>query len=217
MKMKMPLPYLSNSAFELFQKDPMAYYTQYYVARLDESKPAMDLGKIFQLAWCDPKYDYVAALKKLGFNGDKARAMKNALTHPATVRLPKRKTEKQVIVKHPTLAYPILAQFDGIETDDPLIVENKWGIPWTQERVDTGIYFDMEGKRRRARQITWYILAYKLKYGKMPKFLLQSFNGKNGVVNKFWAKRTVADLKELTADIESMVRRIEAGDFKKYN
>lgn len=212
-KLKLPLPYISNSSFALFQIDPMAWYQQYYVARVREDSKPMTLGSIFQEAWCNPKYDYVRALHAAGFNGDKARAMKTSLEHKQTVRLPKSKTEKTIIVKGAGLKYPIMAKFDGLDPDATLIVENKWGAVWTQKRVDDGLYFDQDKKQRQDRQITWYILAYKIKYGRLPKFLLQSFNGKNGIPNQFWAKRTLYDLDKLVFDINSMVDRIEAGDF----
>lgn len=191
----------------------MEWYQQYFVARVTEESAPMNLGRVFQDAWCDPKYDYVAALKKLGFNGDKARAMKTSLEHPQTVRLPKRKTEKTFIVKGHGLKYPIMVKADGLDTDVDLIIENKWGAVWTQKRVDDGLYYDQDKKQRQDRQITWYILGYYIKYGRLPKFLLQSFNGKNGIPNHLWAKRTAYDLDKLVFDINSMVDRIEAGDF----
>lgn len=215
-KLKMPLPYLSHSAFALFQRDPMAYYEQYYVGRFQEEKEPMTVGKIFQKAWCDPKYNYVEALKKAGFNGDKARAIKTALEHPATVRLPKKLTEKQRIVTGRGLEYPILAQFDGEDVDANLLVENKFGVAWTQDRVNNGEYYDSEGVKRRDRQLTWYTLVYWIKYRKFPKFLLQSFNGKHGAPNKFWVKKYAVDLDILVNDINNMVARILAGDFEKH-
>lgn len=173
----------------------------------------MTLGSVFQDAWCDPKYDYVAALKSAGFNSDKARAMRNSLQHHQTVRLPKRKTERTIIVKGHGLKYPIMAKFDGLDTDATLIVENKWGVVWSQKRVDDGLYYDQDKKQRHDRQITWYILAYLIKYGTIPKFLLQSFNGKNGIPNHFYATRSAYDIDKLVFDINSMVDRVRAGDF----
>jgi hypothetical protein len=215
-KLKMPLPYLSHSAFALFNRDPMAYYEQYYVARYQEERAPMTLGKIFQLAWCDPKYDYAEALKKAGFTSDKARAIKTALEHPATIRLPKKLTEKSITIKGRGLEYPILAQLDGLDPEANLIVENKFGVPWTQERVNNGMYRDSEGVEHRDRQLTWYTLVYWIKYRKYPKFLLQSFNGKHGAPNKFWVKKYSVDLDMLIHDINSMVARVTAGDFEKY-
>lgn len=211
--LEMPLPYLSNSSFGLFQKDPMAWYKQYFVARVTEESDPMTLGAIFQDAWCDKKYDYPTRLKDAKFNSDKARAMRNSLQHSQTIRLPKSKTERTIIVKGHGLKYPIMAKFDGLDTTADLIVENKWGVVWNQKRVDDGLYYDQDKKQRQDRQITWYILAYLIKYKRMPKFLLQSFNGKNGIPNHFWATRTAFDLDKLVFDINSMVDRVRAGDF----
>lgn len=216
MKIEMPLPYLSNSAFNLYCKDPMEYYEQYFVARVQKEYKPMTEGKIFQEAWCDKKFDYKKALQKEGFNPDRARAIETALSHHATVRLPKSKTEKEYIVKGFGLNYPILAQFDGLDPKAILIVENKWGKPWTAERVENCVYYDRDGTQRRDRQITWYILAFYIKHRKLPKFLLQSFNSKSGIPNKFWTKRTMDDLHMLVRDINTMVERVQAGDFEKY-
>lgn len=212
----MPLPYLSKSAFELYEKDPMEYYEQYFVARVYEESEAMTLGTIFQEAWCDPKYNYKKALKEAGFNSDKARAIENALNHPATIKLPKKKTEKSVTVQGRGLRYPVLAQFDGLDPDINLIVENKFGAVWTQDRVNSSVYYDKDRKQRKDRQLTWYTLVYWIKYRKFPKFLLQSFNGRNGIPNKFWVKKYAADLDMLVADINNMVTRVQSGDFEKY-
>lgn len=215
-RLQMPLPYLSNSAFNLYEKDPMEYYEQYFVARVQEESEPMTLGTIFQEAWCDKKYDYAKALEEAGFNGDKERAIKTALEHHATVKLPKKYTEKKLTVQGRGLEYPILAQFDGYRPDAILVVENKFGAPWTQERINNSVYYDKEGVKRRDRQLTWYILTFYIKHRKMPKFLLQSFNSKNGTPRKFWVTRTMYDLDMLIQDINNMVTRVQAGDFNKY-
>ena len=193
----------------------MEWYMQYMVARVEKEGEPLTLGKIFQQAMCDKKFDYAKALKEAGFNSDKERIFKRALENRTIVRLPKKNTEKKIIVKGRGLNYPILAQFDGIDTDITLIVENKFGCVWTQQRVDDGIFYDETRTKRQDRQITWYILAYYIKYGVMPRFLLQSFNGKNGALVQLWAERTMFDLDKLVHDINEMVARVEAGDFNK--
>lgn len=187
---------------------------QYMVGRVERVGKKMSLGKIFQMAWCDKKYDYTLALKQNGFNSDEARAMRNALAHERTVRLPKSKTEKSITVIGRGLNYPILIQLDGCDPDANLIVENKWGATWTQKRVDDGLYYDENKVQRQDRQITWYMLGYWIKYRRMPKFLLQSFNNKNGIPTHLWAKRYEYDLDKLVHDINAMVARVEAGDFE---
>ena len=218
-KLKLPLPYISHSSFSLFQWDPLEWYQQYYVARVEKKSEPMTLGKIFQLAWSNPKFDYTEALKAEGFTSDKARIIKQALENKEVIRLPKGLTEKELIVQGRGLNYPILAQLDGEETNADLIVENKFGVVWKQERLDTGIYWLGDGPRTglcRDRQKTWYMLAYYLKHKKKPKFLLQSFNGKNGQLTKLWGKSTMYDFDLLINDINNMVTRIEAGDFEKH-
>lgn len=218
-KLKLPLPYISHSSFALFHFDPLEWYQQYYVARVDKQTDPMTLGKIFQLAWSDPKFDYAKALKKEGFTSDKARIIKQALNNPEVIRLPKKLTEKEIVVQGRGLTYPILAQLDGEDQISHLIVENKFGMVWKQERLDTGEYWLADGPRKglcRDRQKTWYMLAFYLKYRKKPKFLLQSFNGKNGQLTKLWGHSTMYDFELLINDINNMVTRIEAGDFEKH-
>ena len=200
-KMKLPRPYLSYSQFYLYQNDPMEYYQQYYVCRVDEPTPKMLFGKIFQEAWCDKKYDYAKELKAAGFTANYERVIREALSHKSTVFLPKSMTEYRMLVKHPRLNYPVLSIFDGFRPSARLIVENKMGVVWTQERVDTD------------KQLTWYLLSCKLKLGFVPKMLLQSFNSNNGIPTQYWVKRYQFDFDKLIQDINTMVERLEAGDF----
>lgn len=203
-KLQMPLPYISHSQLWLFEHDPEEYYQQYFVARVDEPTDKMIFGKIFQEAWSDPKCNWRQQLKDAGFNGDKTRVIETALAHKETVRLPKSKTEKRVKVKHPDVPIPLLAIFDGKDDDRTVIVENKMGLVWKKDRVESDA------------QLTWYILCYKLKYGRVPKLLLQCFNARNGIPTKFWVKRTQKDFDDLITRINNMITRVEAGDFTKY-
>lgn len=200
--LKMPLPYISYSAWALFQKSPVEYYQQYFIGRIDKPTPRMLLGKIFQEAWSDPKYDYVKELKKVGFTSDYERIIRTALNHKQTVRLPKHKCERKHIVRSRELDHPIMAVFDGEDKPIQLLVENKLGHVWTQHEADT------------SEQITWYVLAWKIKYRTFPKnILLQSFNGKNGLPTLLWTKRAQYDLDELTYRINQTVAKIKAGEF----
>jgi len=203
-KLKLPKPYISPSQFMLFNRDPMAYYEQYFVARIDEATTKMTFGKIFQKAWCDKKYNYEKALQEHGFTSDKIRVIKTALTHPETIRLSKNKTEKTIRIKHPDIigGYELLCILDGL--DDDLIIENKMGAWWTGQRVEDSV------------QLTWQIMSFYIKYEKMPTCLLQSFNSNNGIPRLILAKRTKQDFQNLITDINSMITRIEAGDFEKY-
>lgn len=200
----MPLPYLSFSAFDLYQRDPIEFYQQYFVCRVDRATAKMTLGKIFQEAWSDPKYDYKKALKSAGFTSNYERIVRTALEHPRTVRLPKNKCEKKYIVKGRGLAYPIMGVFDGDDVGKKTIIENKFGAVWSQDTVT------------KHKQITWYMLVNKIKRGYMPKFLLQSYNAKNGIPKHYWAKRYEFDLDKLVQEINTMVARVQAGDFEKH-
>lgn len=200
-KLKMPLPYLSYSAFDLYLRDPIEFYKQYYVGRVDSATPKMVLGKVFQEAWSDPKYDYAEELRKAGFTADAERAVRTALTHPQTVRLKKSKCEKEYTVQGRGLKYPIKGIFDGEDREAQLIVENKFGAPWNQYTVN------------KSKQLTWYILITTIKHGYTPKVLLQSFNSKNGLPTHFWVTRSVFELDKLVNDINKVVERIESADF----
>lgn len=203
-KLKLPVPYISHSQFWLFEKDPMAYYEQYFVARVDEPTPKMTFGKIFQEAWSDKKYNWRKALQDGGFTSDKVRVIENALSHPDAVRLPKSKTEIKITVDHPKVGHPLLSIMDGLELDKKKITENKMGVWWSQKTVDEST------------QLTWYLMSCYLKYGKMFTLLLQSFNANNGIPHVFKVKRSKADFDALVERINSMITRIEAGDFEKY-
>lgn len=202
---KLPLPYISHSQFYLFERDPMAYYEQYFIARVDNATPKMIFGKIFQEAWSDKKYNYKEELRKAGFTSDKERIIRTALSHPETFKLPKNKTEKKFSIRHPKIKdYDLLSILDGMEKDKHVITENKMGVWWTEKMV------------QESTQITWYMMCYYIKYGKKPKVRLQSFNSNNGRPRIFPAKRTQKDFDNLIDRINAMIIRIEAGDFTKY-
>ena len=182
----------------------MEFYSQYFIGRVDKATPKMTLGKIFQEAWSDPKYNYIKALRDAGFTSNYARIVKTALEHEQTVRLPKRKCEKKLIVQGLGLNWPVMGIFDGDDEDAQLIVENKFGAPWNQERVDSH------------RQLTWYAMVCKIKRRYIPKLLLQSFNSKNGIPSKYWTRRTNYDIDRLVQDINKMIASVEAGDFENH-
>lgn len=202
-KFKLPKKYISPSQLYLFENFPMAYYEQYFIGRIDKATPKMIFGKIFQEAWCDKKYNYESELQKNGFTSDKVRVIKTALSHKDTIMVPKRKTEITIKIKHPAIKdYELLCILDGLV--DNVITENKMGVWWTEKTVAENA------------QLTWQMMAYYIKYKKMPKLRLQSFNSNNGFPRIFWAKRTKHDFDNLIIRINSMITRIEAGDFERY-
>ena len=201
-KLKMPLPYLSYSAWDLYLRDPMEFYMQYFVGRVDKATDKMTLGKIFQEAWSDPKYNYIKELRDAGFTSNWARIIKTALEHPQTIRLPKRKCEKKLIVQGLGLNWPVMGIFDGDDEDARLIVENKFGAPWNQARADE------------AKQLTWYAMVCKIKRGYIPKQVLQSINSKTGIPSQYWTRRTNFDIDKLVGEINEMIANVEAGNFE---
>ena len=203
--MKLPAPYISYSQYWLYRKDPMEYYEQYYIGRVDEPTPPMILGRVFQEAWCDPKYNYTQALIDEGMApaARYSRIIKTALEHPRTIKVAKSKTEKRLKVQGMGLKYPILGILDGFDTDRRVILENKMtNNAWDQDRADTD------------EQLTWYALAVRLKYGWTPKIILQAVNSKNGIPKQYQTKRYVTQMRDLIININSMVDRIAAGDFE---
>ena len=202
-KIKLPKKYISPSQLMLFERDPMAYYDQYFVGRIDSATPKMIFGKIFQEAWCDKKYNYKKELTDAGFTSDKIRVIKTALSHPDTIMVAKNKTEKTIKIKHQGVKdYELLCILDGLDRD--VIVENKMGIWWSEKMVAESV------------QLTWQMMSYYIKFKKMPKLILQTFNANNGFPRIHIAKRTKKDFDDLIIRINSMITRIEAGDFEKY-
>jgi len=203
-KLKMPCPYVSYSQLALFERDPMEYYQQYFVARVDYATDKMTFGKIFQEAWCDPKFDYTQALTKAGFTSDYVRVIKTALSHPDTIKMPKKYTEQKILVKTNKMLWPMIANLDGFSLALELMVENKMGVWWSEKQV------------KESDQLTWYIMSVKLQYGLIPRAVLQSFNSKNGIPKLHVVKRSQADFDALVQRVNNMVTRIEAGDFEKH-
>ena len=200
-KLQMPCPYVSYSQLALFERDPLEYYQQYFVARVDWATDKMTFGKIFQEAWCDKKYDYVKELTKAGYTSDFIRVVKTALAHPDTVSMPKSFTEKRLLVKTDKMLWPMLAILDGFRKPLKLLVENKMGVWWSQKMVDE------------SPQLTWYMMSVYLEYGFVPKTLLQTFNSKSGIPRLFVVKRTKKDFEALIDRVNIMVTKIQAGDF----
>ena len=198
--MKMPLPYISYSAWSLYLEDPTEYFSQYFVCRVDKPTIKMKIGKIFQEAWCDRSYDFEKRLKEEGATSDIARAMKRALDSKDTIRLEKSETEKKYIVRHAKLKHPIIAIFDG-ETKRT-IIENKYGTPWSKKMAEE------------SKQLVWYSLVYKIRNGVMPQIILQTFSAKNGSVRQFKIKHKEWEIEQMIEEINAVVDRIKSGDFE---
>lgn len=205
----MPKPYISWSQFWLYQNNPLEYYQQYFVCPIDRKSQKMTLGSIFQLSWCDSKYDYTSELHKAGFTSNYSRIIKTALHHKDTLKINKCETEKKIRltkkeIEDLKISYPILGVLDGFCKEQKLVIENKFGINWTKERV------------KNDKQITWYSLCVYARYGFIPQVALQSFNSRTGIPNVFRVKRNKSDLRQLVREINNMVALVRAGNFEKY-
>lgn len=208
---KPPKEYISHSQWTLWKRDPLEYYSSYYVEKADIETDPMTLGKIFQKAWCDPKYEYEKEFKQLGYTLDKARVVRTALAHPALIKPSKGTwtTEYELHVnpqhkraKEFKLSYPIMGIMDGY--DGKLVLENKIGAPWNKQRVDDET------------QLTWYALLIYIKHGFIPNLILQSVNGKHGIPTLYETSRTKKQLKELVEEINIMVSFLKKGDFSQH-
>lgn len=181
--------YYSYSRLWCWLRDPQQYYRQYVLKMKDEPTDKMILGSIFSDAYADPKFDYRAALVKpqkfytpcppnLTFTPDFARNMEKALSHKKMLRLPKNMCEQTIKVE--SKICPLLAKHDGRDAKgkNVLIIENKYGTPWTEEKANT------------EDQITFYAYVDYLTTGKIPLIRLQSVNSKNGEVVAFEVNKT---------------------------
>ena len=201
-----PRDYISHSQFALFNRDPQEYYQQYYVAPVRRSSNKMNLGTVFQKAWCDPEYNYERVLRDLGFTPNYTRAMTTALNHADTVRPPKELTEVEVRAQGMGLDCTILAKLDALVGTRrlPAIIENKYGKPLTPEQVAVNDQF------------TWYILTVYLDTGVTPGLRVQSYNSSSGIPTIYHVTRTIGELRELAGRIGSVWARIKANDFSQY-
>lgn len=208
---KPPKEYISHSQWTLWKRDPLEYYRNYYIGRNDYETDPMTLGKIFQKAWCDPRYDYETEFRSLGYTHDKARVVKTALEHPALIRPVGKEweTEYELTVKPShkrakefKLIYPIMGIMDGY--DGKTVLENKIGAPWNKQRVEDDT------------QLTWYALLIYIKYGFIPALKLQSVNSKHGIPTLYETSRTKKQLKELVEEINNMVTLLYKADFNQH-
>jgi len=202
-KLEMPCPYVSYSQLALFERDPLAYYEQYFVARVDWANEKMTFGKIFQEAWCDKKYNYEKELTKAGYTSDYVRVIKAALTNQATIKMPKIMTETKITVKTDKMLWPMLCILDGFNPKLKTVIENKMGAWWSEKMV------------KESAQLTWQMMSVKIDLGFKPKHLLQTFNSKSGIPRLFVVKRTKNDFNDLVERVNIMVTKVQAGDFTK--
>jgi len=190
--------YISWSQFWLYSKSPRMYFEQYVLGLRPEPTKKMVFGSIFSKAYenrRNGRYDPYKELKERGFTADYERVLRSALSQLPP--LEGEECEKTFEIENKPLN--LLGKFDGVIESKNLIIENKTGATWTQERADT------------APQLTFYALVYYLATGRNPRMVLNSVRQSDGKVFSFKTKRTVEQMKELKKVIDDVADRIKRG------
>lgn len=213
--------YYSYSRLWTYLRDPEEYYRKYVQGFWDPPTAKMLLGTIFSDAYSERKkaetgiaFDWREALKHpekyyknvpegTFFTPDFERVMDTALNHPKLVRLPSFLCEQTIRVE--SKICPLLAKNDGFNPKAMLVVENKYGMPWTEDRVESDD------------QLTFYSYVGYLLKGEIPKIRLQSINRNNGQVVPFETKRKKAQFKPLEEKIEFAYKGITNEVYTKAN
>jgi hypothetical protein len=199
---------------------PEDYYTKYVLGLFEPPSPKMLLGTIFSDAYSglsrsqkDPNlpYDWRLALKypqnyykdapdHLTYTSDYERKMEKALKHPELVQAESSNCERTILVE--TDICSLQAKNDAYIPSQNLVIENKYGMPWTKERVNLHD------------QLTFYSYVVYLKHGKIPLVRLQSVNSANGEVKAFEIKKKKKDFVELRKKIKYAYEGINNSVFK---
>ncbi len=209
--------YYSYSRLWCYLRDPEEYYRKYHLKLYDTPTPKMLLGSIFsdayskreraetginfnwKLALKYPKEYYRQVPPNLTFTSDYERVMEKALNHPKLVIAPPKDCEQTLYTESPIC--PLQAKNDAFRTSELLLIENKYGAPWNEERVAEDD------------QLTFYSYVPWLLYKKIPKGILQSINARTGEVNVFEFKRKKEDFKALIEKIKYAYEGIIAEEF----
>jgi len=188
-------PYLSFSSFDLFRRDPDKWYLKYVHGVEEPANDKMVIGKAFSEAYANPSYDYRKALMEARIAPSAAQMIARALENKALVRATPKNCEYKLELT--VRGVPTLMYLDGAKPTKHLIIENKTGAPWTQERADE------------ADQLTFYGAGWYEKTGKLPDYLLQSIDPK-GCVRVFKTKRTVEQFDALWSQVDHVWREIQS-------
>lgn len=191
--------YYSYSALWTYLKNPQEYYRKYILGMWDPPNDKMLLGTIFAMCYKNKNIDvndivlnptkYIKDVpKEIVYTPDKARIMKQALATPQFIRLPKEQCEQSIRIE--SKICPIMSKTDGFDPERMLIIENKYGSCWTEERANS------------EDQITFYAYVAWLKYGKIPLVRVQTFNRDNGKFAAFNVKKFKTNFKPLEEKIE---------------
>lgn len=200
--------YYSYSKLWCYIKDPQDFYTKYILKIKDPPSGPMVLGRMFSDIYAGltringlkytvddliltPHKYYPDTPKEINFRPDMIRIVNTALKDKNLFRLPPKYCEQEVYVTGKVCN--LGAKHDGrIKKDGKvLIVENKFGGPWTEDRANE------------EDQITFYSYVDYLFTGIIPTVRLQSVNSKTGKVLAFTTKKkTKADFNQLEEKIE---------------
>ena len=186
--------YVSYSEMTTFYEDKDKYYQQYIIGVREAPNKAMMFGSIVHALLEDKEYDYKKAIKEAGFTSDFKRiADKVSKETPRS-----EESELKLFVDFDDFA--LYAGIDGRIGED--LVEYKTGkAMWTQERADE------------SEQITLYSLAWQLKYGKLPNYLLITISSTNGKFRQIRTSRTEAQLENMKAKLRQFKKDLEELDW----
>jgi len=212
--------FYSYSRLWSYIRDPQQYYRNYILKMKDPPSAPMILGRIFSDAYAglteindknftfqeaiiNPKRFYPDTPDDIFFKPDKVRIMKTAFEDKNLYRLPPKFCEQSVFAE--SKICPLMAKHDGrIKKDDKvLIVENKFGNPWNEERANS------------EDQITFYSYVDYLLTGLIPKIRVQSVNTNTGKVLVFEVKKTKEQFTPLEEKIDFAYQGIIAERWEK--
>ncbi len=211
----------SYSKLWTYLRSPEEYYRNYVLKQKDPPSAPMILGRMFSDIYAtydlkkdqgeaegkkfkladlilNPRNYYKDTPENIYFRPDKIEIIKAALSDKNLYRLAPKYCEQNVFVQGKVCG--LGAKHDGrIKVKDKtLIVENKFGNPWTEERANE------------EDQITFYAYCDWLLTGIIPTVRVQSVNGKTGQVLAFTVRKTKKAFAPLEEKIEFAWKGIRA-------
>lgn len=213
-EVKLPAGPLSFTQLNMYLWDPAKYHEQYIFpgGGLDMEKLKVEnmklwekitLGGIFQDAVSVVGFNWRKKLKENGFTSRHERIMEAAVTNPDLIKFAPARCEVKKQLKFRGI--PIVIKMDGWDPDKGgHILENKFGVPRTQEKVDDDL------------QLTYYNFGIYLETGKIPaRTTLQSVNDSNGKVVQIETSRLMDDLEHVGSLVVDVAQRLSEGRYEK--
>lgn len=202
--------YYSYSRLWKYLRDPAEYYRGYVLGMWDPPTDKMVLGSIFAEAFADPKFPLEKALiapqkfirgcpAGISFTPNYRRVIEGVLANESFLTCAPEEAEQAIYVEGPLC--PLMGKFDGKRESIDLLIENKFGTPWTEERAHTDD------------QVAFYSYIYWLKFNKIPKVLLQTVDRESGRIKKYLVEKTEKDFDPLKEKIELAYNGIQAKDW----